>query len=138
MVATDVAARGIDVDNITHVFNYDLPLEAETYVHRIGRTARAGLEGSAVSFCSPDEKAYLKSIERLLGNPVPAVLNHDFHSDEALHSNLPAPKNFGRGQSRGQGRGPGRGPGRGNGGRPGNSAGSGSRSNERRGGSGRR
>ncbi len=138
MVATDVAARGIDVDNITHVFNYDLPLEAETYVHRIGRTARAGLEGSAVSFCSPDEKAYLKSIERLLGNPVPAVLNHDFHSDEALHSNLPAPKNFGRGQSRGQGRGPGRGPGRGNGGRPGNSAGSGSRSNDRRGGSGRR
>jgi ATP-dependent RNA helicase RhlE len=136
MVATDVAARGIDVDNITHVFNYDLPLEAETYVHRIGRTARAGLEGTAVSFCSPDEKAYLKAIERLLGNPVPTVLNHPFHSDEALHSNLPAPKNFGRGQNRGQSRGSGSeprrnqnsGPGRGNSGRR----------NDRRGGAGRR
>jgi ATP-dependent RNA helicase RhlE len=105
MVATDVAARGIDVDNITHVFNYDLPIEAETYVHRIGRTARAGLEGSAVSFCSPEEKAYLKTIERLLGKPVPPLLDHDFHSDEALHSSQPAPKNFGRGQSRGPGRG---------------------------------
>ncbi|MBI2826329.1 MAG: DEAD/DEAH box helicase [Planctomycetia bacterium] len=66
LVATDLAARGIDVENISHVFNYDLPQEAETYVHRIGRTGRAGATGIAVSFCDHDERAYLKSIERLI------------------------------------------------------------------------
>ena len=109
MVATDVAARGIDVDSISHVINYDLPLEAETYIHRIGRTARAGLEGSAVSFCSPEERSYLKMIERLLGKSVPVDLDHAYHSEEARTSTLPPPKNFGRGQSRGQGRGASRG-----------------------------
>jgi ATP-dependent RNA helicase RhlE len=104
MVATDVAARGIDVDSISHVINYDLPLEAETYIHRIGRTARAGSDGSAVSFCSPEEKAYLKAIERLLGKSVPVNLDHAYHSEEARTSTLPPPKNFGRGQSRRQGR----------------------------------
>ncbi|MHC4977006.1 MAG: DEAD/DEAH box helicase [Planctomycetota bacterium] len=66
LVATDVAARGLDVDNITHVFNFDLPMEAEAYVHRIGRTGRAGAVGVAVAFCSPKERGLLKSIERLL------------------------------------------------------------------------
>lgn len=91
LVATDVAARGIDVDRITHVINYDMPVEAETYVHRIGRTARAGADGQALSFCSPDEKAYLKEIEKLLGKAIPKDLEHPFHSEEARLSNRPAP-----------------------------------------------
>lgn len=67
LVATDVAARGLDVDGITHVVNYDLPLEPENYVHRIGRTGRAGAEGMAVSFCSDGEHRELRAIERLIG-----------------------------------------------------------------------
>lgn len=66
LVASDIASRGIDVSDISHVFNYDMPNEAETYVHRIGRTGRAGMEGQAVSFCSDDERPLLKQIERLL------------------------------------------------------------------------
>ena len=65
LVATDVAARGIDVEDITHVINYDLPMEAETYVHRIGRTARAGANGDAISFCCAEDRAYLRAIESL-------------------------------------------------------------------------
>ncbi len=67
LVATDLAARGLDVDGITHVFNYDLPLEPENYVHRIGRTGRAGAEGMAVSFCTAEERRELRAIERLIG-----------------------------------------------------------------------
>lgn len=67
LVATDVAARGIDIEAVSHVINYDLPVEAETYVHRIGRTARAGAGGDAVSFCGRDEKEALRNIELLLG-----------------------------------------------------------------------
>ena len=67
LVATDIAARGIDVDQVSHVINFDLPEEAETYVHRIGRTARAGAEGVAVSFCQADERGTLRAIERLTG-----------------------------------------------------------------------
>jgi ATP-dependent RNA helicase RhlE len=106
LVATDVAARGIDVDRISHVVNYDLPVEAETYVHRIGRTARAGAEGKALSFCSPEEMAYLKEIEKLLGKSIPRDLDHPFHSEEARFSTLPAPPQ-GRGarQIRGSGKG---------------------------------
>ena len=66
LVATDIASRGIDVDLITHVINYDLPLEIDNYVHRIGRTARAGASGIAISFCSPEERGLLTSIERLI------------------------------------------------------------------------
>jgi len=66
LVATDIAARGIDVDGITHVINYDLPMEIDNYVHRIGRTARAGASGIAISFCSPEERGLLASIERLI------------------------------------------------------------------------
>ena len=104
LVATDVAARGIDVDDITHVINYDLPVEAETYVHRIGRTARAGASGEAISFCSAEERAYLSSIEKMLGNPVPPEFDHAFHCEDSYHSQLPPPSNFGRG-GRGGGRG---------------------------------
>ncbi len=83
LVATDIAARGIDVDGITHVINYDLPLEAETYVHRIGRTARAGAEGDAISFCSAGERAMLSSIERLIRKPIPVDTAHAHHSESA-------------------------------------------------------
>ena len=96
LVATDVAARGLDVDDITHVINYDLPMESETYVHRIGRTARAGADGNAISFCCAEDRAYLREIERLLGKPVPTDMEHAYHCSEAFGSNLPAPKNFGR------------------------------------------
>ena len=104
LVATDVAARGIDVDNISHVINYDMPMEAETYVHRIGRTARAGADGTSISFCSAEDRAYLKAIDKLLDVPVPVDINHAFHSDKAQKSTLPPPKNFGRGQTGGRGR----------------------------------
>jgi ATP-dependent RNA helicase RhlE len=71
LVATDIAARGIDVDDISHVINYDLPYEPETYVHRIGRTGRAGAAGKAVSFCDNSERPLLKAIERLIRRPIP-------------------------------------------------------------------
>jgi ATP-dependent RNA helicase RhlE len=71
LVATDIAARGIDVDGITHVINFDLPIQPETYLHRIGRTARAGAEGVAISFCGPDERQLLGDIERLLKTKIP-------------------------------------------------------------------
>ena len=73
LVATDIAARGIDVDNITHVINYDLPVEPESYVHRIGRTARAGTDGIAISFCSGEERSQLRAIERLTKISIPVV-----------------------------------------------------------------
>lgn len=78
LVATDIAARGIDIDQLPFVFNYNLPDVPETYVHRIGRTGRAGREGEAVSFCQFDEKDELKAIEKLLGRPIPVVENHPF------------------------------------------------------------
>lgn len=107
LVATDVAARGLDVDDITHVFNYDLPVEAETYVHRIGRTARAGADGFAVSFCSAEERAYLRDIEQLLGNAIPTELDHEFHCEAAFHSTQRPPRlggGGGRQSRRGDGR----------------------------------
>jgi len=77
LVATDIAARGLDIDEITHVVNYNIPNVSETYVHRIGRTGRAGASGTAISFCDGEEKAYLRGIEKLLGSKIP-VLNPDF------------------------------------------------------------
>ena len=76
LIATDIAARGIDVDGVSHVVNYDLPNIPESYVHRIGRTARAGAEGVAISFCDHDERAYLRDIERLIGTTIPAIDRH--------------------------------------------------------------
>ena len=73
LVATDLAARGIDVDGITHVFNFELPNEPETYVHRIGRTARAGADGIAIAFCDNEEKALLRDIEKLIGKKIPTA-----------------------------------------------------------------
>ena len=73
LVATDVAARGLDVDGITHVYNYDLPMEAEAYVHRIGRTGRAGATGIAISLCDKDERGLLRSIEKLTGDKMEAL-----------------------------------------------------------------
>ena len=73
LIATDIAARGIDVTGVSHVINYDLPNVPESYVHRIGRTARAGREGIAISFCDHEERAYLKSIERLIKLQIPAT-----------------------------------------------------------------
>ncbi len=99
LVATDVASRGIDIENISHVINYDLPMEAETYIHRIGRTARAGSGGSSISFCCAEDRAYLRAIENLLDEPVPADINHMYHSNKAQNSTMPAPKNFGRGNA---------------------------------------
>ena len=89
LVATDIAARGIDVSGVSHVFNYELPNVAEQYVHRIGRTARAGADGVALSMVAPDEKAYLRDIERLTGvKLVNATLPENFTQEAAR---LPAP-----------------------------------------------
>jgi superfamily II DNA/RNA helicase len=73
LVATDIAARGIDVDGISHVVNFDLPNIPETYVHRIGRTARAGADGVAISFCDHEEAAFLRDIERLIRMSIPST-----------------------------------------------------------------
>jgi ATP-dependent RNA helicase RhlE len=89
LVATDIAARGIDIDDLTHVINFDLPNVPETYVHRIGRTGRAGADGKAISFCDYEEKIYLKDIERLIKKAVPVVKDHPF--DVPLMHNVPKP-----------------------------------------------
>ncbi len=126
LVATDVAARGIDVDAISHVVNFEMPNEAETYIHRIGRTGRAGADGSALSMCDRDEIGSLRSIERLINSSVRVDSNHAFHFD------APEPRSLGRGGNRGgrpNGGRPSGGNGRGGngggyrGGRPGNSGG---------------
>ncbi len=73
LVATDVAARGIDIPGVRHVYNYDMPNVPENYVHRIGRTARAGAEGTAVAFCAPAEMGELQAVEKLLKKPIPVI-----------------------------------------------------------------
>ena len=78
LVATDIAARGIDIDGISHVVNYDLPNVPETYVHRIGRTGRAGASGIAISFCDDEEREYLRDVERLIGRHIDRVLDHPY------------------------------------------------------------
>jgi len=88
LVATDVAARGIDVKNITLVVNFDLPMEPDAYVHRIGRTARAGASGHAISFCSEEEVALLRGIERLINKTVPVNTDHDYHDEASYELHL--------------------------------------------------
>jgi ATP-dependent RNA helicase RhlE len=78
LVATDIAARGIDVENMEYVVNYDIPNISETYVHRIGRTGRAGAGGTAFSFCDVEERAYLKDVEKLIGKKIQIIDNHPF------------------------------------------------------------
>ncbi len=108
LVATDIAARGIDVDNVSHVINYELPNEPETYVHRIGRTARAGSDGDAISFCCAPERNYLRTIENLLKTTIPTDLKHTFHCDASMNATgadaRPAPR-----AQRGRGKPPSRG-----------------------------
>ena len=79
LVATDIASRGIDIDNLTHVINFELPEAAETYVHRIGRTGRAGASGTALSFCSPNEMAYLRGIKKLIHANINEINDHPFN-----------------------------------------------------------
>jgi ATP-dependent RNA helicase RhlE len=78
LVATDIAARGIDIDELSHVINFNLPNIPETYVHRIGRTGRAGLSGTAISFCESEELPFLKDIEKLIGKSIPEVKDHPY------------------------------------------------------------
>jgi ATP-dependent RNA helicase RhlE len=88
LLATDIASRGIDIDELTHVINYDLPDMPETYVHRIGRTGRAGLGGTAISFCDFDEKGQLNDIEKLIGKKLIEIKDHPY----PLKNNAPAIK----------------------------------------------
>jgi len=81
LVATDIAARGIDIDDLSHVINFDLPETAETYIHRMGRTGRAGRLGAAYSFCSEDESALLMQIQKHTKVNIPLVIDHPFHVD---------------------------------------------------------
>ena len=90
LVATDIAARGIDVDQMEFVLNYELPNIPETYVHRIGRTGRAGAKGTAFSFCDAEEKAYLRDIEKLIRKKIPVVENHPYPLID--HNPVKAPK----------------------------------------------
>jgi ATP-dependent RNA helicase RhlE len=82
LIATDLAARGIDIENISHIINFDLPNETETFVHRIGRTARAGASGTAISFCDPSEKGYLRDIVAHLSEDLEIIEDHPFHSEQ--------------------------------------------------------
>ncbi|MCB0743170.1 MAG: DEAD/DEAH box helicase, partial [Ignavibacteriae bacterium] len=82
LVATDIAARGIDIDELSHVINFEIPNIPETYVHRIGRTGRAGLGGTAISLCDIEERAYLKDINKLISKQIPIIENHSFVSIE--------------------------------------------------------
>jgi ATP-dependent RNA helicase RhlE len=88
LIATDIAARGIDIDDISHVINFDLPNVSEDYVHRIGRTARAGASGMAISFCDSEEKAFLKDIEKLIGKKIPLTEDQPFHSQAVIDSKM--------------------------------------------------
>lgn len=89
LVATDIAARGIDVDDISHVINYEMPNEPETYVHRIGRTARAGASGIAISFCDEEERAYLRDVERLIKLKVPINKDQPYNSPVSERFTMP-------------------------------------------------
>ncbi len=134
LVATDIVSRGIDVDDITHVINFEIPNEPEAYVHRIGRTARAGAEGVAMSFCDEEEMSYVRAIERLTGIKLTSADDHRFHSDRiatmyADRIDAPAARTEGRRQSKqGGDRG-----GRKTNGRPGSGSGSRSKNGSRSG-----
>ncbi|ASQ90115.1 DEAD/DEAH box helicase [Prosthecochloris sp. GSB1] len=95
LVATDIAARGIDVDDLEYVINYDMSNVPETYVHRIGRTGRAGAKGTAISFCDAEEKAWLRDVEKLISKKIPEVDHHPYPLTDDIP--VPAPVRQGRG-----------------------------------------
>lgn len=104
LVATDIAARGIDIDNLSTVINYEIPNIPETYVHRIGRTGRAGASGNSISFCDFEEKEFLKDIQKLIGKPIPVVENHKYpmtvmHVESKEKSNAPHQRRSGGNKS---------------------------------------
>lgn len=104
LVATDIAARGIDVEDLSHVINYDLPNVPETYVHRIGRTGRAGASGIALSFCDVEERPFLRDIKKLIDREIPAVGEHPYVDDSREPASASAPASNGRsGNSNGGG-----------------------------------
>lgn len=106
LIATDIASRGIDIDDVSHVINFDLPNEPESYVHRIGRTARAGADGVALSFCSAEEVAHLHAIERIIRQSVEVHEEHTFHDDRIARQHAePVRSGRSRAASRGQSRG---------------------------------
>ena len=92
LVATDIAARGIDIDSLTHVINYDIPDISETYVHRIGRTGRAGASGVSFSFCDSEERENLRDIEKLIGKKIPVITDHPYPSTGREPAAAPAKK----------------------------------------------
>jgi len=96
LVATDIAARGIDVDGVTHVINFEIPNEPENYVHRIGRTARAGADGIAISLCQHDERSYLRSIEKVIRKSLPVFEDHPYHAADVANGNTPPPRQGGQ------------------------------------------
>jgi ATP-dependent RNA helicase RhlE len=109
LVATDIAARGIDIDDLSHVINFELPNIPETYVHRIGRTGRAGASGIAISFCESEERPYLTDIQKLIGKNIPVIKDHPFVSSSPAvqattktgnrpHNNQPRSSGAGRGK----------------------------------------
>lgn len=104
LVATDIAARGIDIDSLGHVINYEIPNQPETYVHRIGRTGRAGANGMAISFCDAEEREYIRDIQKLISKNIPVVEDHKY----PMVDFNPAPKspNDRRHQKKGEGQGP--------------------------------
>ena len=93
LVATDIAARGIDIDELTHVINFELPNVPETYVHRIGRTGRAGAKGVAISFCDWSEKIFLSDIQKLIRKTIPVVKAHSFDAP-GMHDVAQATNSF--------------------------------------------
>ncbi len=99
LVATDIAARGIDIDDLSHVINFELPNIPETYVHRIGRTGRAGASGIAFSFCDSEEKEFLRDIHKLIAKTIPVVQDHPYHSTSTV-SIPPRPQGGGQGGQR--------------------------------------
>jgi len=100
LVATDIAARGIDIEKLSHVFNYDIPEYAEAYIHRIGRTARAGLGGTALSFCDPEEISNLSAINRLIKQPISIIADHPYKMLDIKDGENPAVQNKFNGRSR--------------------------------------
>ncbi|MCB9523644.1 MAG: DEAD/DEAH box helicase [Myxococcales bacterium] len=103
LIATDVAARGIDVEGVSHVFNYELPNIAESYVHRIGRTGRAGRDGIAIALCDDTEGEYLLDIEKLTGEPIERVMDHPWHFPGAVPTaRKPTPHQGGKGAHHGR------------------------------------